>query len=550
VPPSVALGVGMRAKGTDAVAVVLGWLRKLTGSNPAGDGEPSAVTPVGGATGGRRSAATRTPALTSPEAPWAQAALYSSHGMAIVDPASASLRAVNAAYAQLVGRTPEQLEGQPSNTIYPPSEHVQLLVAEHAADLNGAATLETRQCHRDGWLIPVEVTLIAVRDGNGPVTYRIQTVTDLRARPGATSGLRLGEAQETAAGHFRQLADSAPVGILLMGADGGVSYANPCWLAIADLSAEQARGDGWWDAICPDDRERVSDAWEELRRGAPLDLEFRYRRGGGELRSVQSRAVALRDDGGRPAGFMCVEVDVTERLQRRAALDGFHGRIRALAQRLEQLREDERAGVARRLHGSLRQDMTTLKGEIESLCARATASGALPAAAFDGLTELAGRCLEELRSVTFELQPPGVEELGLTEALQRCAGECAAQSGLRIDLTDAGDLPDLGARHSLALYRTFQEALANVVRHARARQVEAHVWVQDGSVHLRVSDDGVGIGDRDRGKPGCFGLLSAAERLTQLGGALRVFGVPGRGTTLDASVPLGSGRQRRATAAR
>lgn len=554
VPPSVELGEGMRAKGTAALAGVLTWLRSLTGGSRAGNPGPSDSAGPAAADarvdGGQRFTAPGTSVSAGAEPLWAQAVLYSPHGMAIIDPASATLRAVNPAYAALVGRTPGQLEGQPSNAIYPPSEHVQLLIAEHSADLNGAATLETRQSHRDGSLIPVEVTLVAVRDGNGPVRYRIQTVTDLRARPGAESGLRFGETRDTAAGHFRQLADSAPVGILLMGPDGGVNYANPCWLAIADLSAEQASGDGWWDAIYADDRERVSDAWESLRRGAPLDLEFRYRRAGGELRSVQSRAAALRDEAGKLAGFMCVDVDVTEQLQRRAALDGFHGRIRALAQRLEQLREDERAGIARRLHGALRQDLTTLKGEIESLCARAAASGALADPAFEGLAELAGRCLEELRSITFELQPPGVDELGLADALKRSADECAAQSGLSIELTDAGNLPDLGARRSLALYRTFQEALANVVRHARASQVEAHVWVQDGSVHLRVSDDGVGIGDRDRSKAGCFGLLSAAERLTQLGGALRVFGVPGRGTTLDASVPLGSGRERRASAAR
>lgn len=545
-PPSVAPGEWMRAKSTDAVAGVLGWLRSLAGGRPARtagvlageaqvEARPRPVPPGIAASGA--------------EPPWGQAALLGPHGIAIIDPASATLRAVNAAYAQLVGRTPEQLEGQPSNAVYPASEHVHLLVAEHAADLNGAATLATRQSHRDGSLIPVEITLVTVRDGNGPVSYRVQTVTDLRARLGPEDA-RFGEAPHGAAGHFRELADYAPVGILLMDADGGVSYANPCWLALADLTAEQARGDGWWEAIYPDDRERVSDAWEGLRRGTPLDLEFRYRRAGGELRSVHSRAAALRDEGGKLAGFISVDVDVTEPLQRRAALDGFHGRIRALAQRLEQLREDERAGLARRLHGLLRQDLTTLRGEIESLSARAATSGAVPEPAFAGLAELAGRCLEELRHITFELQPPGVEELGLTDALQRFADECAGQSGLTIELTDAGKLPDLGPRRSLALYRTFQEALANVVRHARASQVEAHVWVQDGSVHLRVSDDGVGIGDRDRGKAGCFGLLSAAERLNQLGGALRVFGVPGRGTTLDASVPLGSGRERRASAAR
>jgi PAS domain S-box-containing protein len=552
----------MRAKGTAVVAAVLGWLRRLTGGHPSGSRARASADatraggagrPVAGGPGAPSLNPTRSPrerAATGGqdlERLWAQAALLSSHGVAIVDPSSATLRAVNAAYAQLVGRTPGQLEGQASNAIYPAAEQLQLLIAEHAADLNGAATLQTQQLHRDGTLIPVEVALVSVRAGSGPVGCRVQTVTDLRARLRAETELRFGDVQHSAAARFRQLADSAPVGILLMDADGGLSYANPCWLAITELPAEQARGDGWWDAVHPDDRERVSDAWEGLTRGAPLDIEFRYRRAGGEIRSVHSRAAALRDDGGALVGFMCVDVDVTEQLQQRAAIDGFHGRIRALANRLERLREDERAELARRLHGTLREELTTLKGEIESLRAR----GAAPAAdSFGALAELAERCLQHLRHITFELQPPGVEELGLADAMQRFADECAAQSGLRVELTDAGAVPDLGRRRSLALYRTLQEALTNVVRHARASHVEAHVWVQDGAVHLRVSDDGVGIGDRDRGKAGCFGLLTASERLTQLGGALRVFGVPGRGTTLDASIPVGSGKEQRAGAMR
>ena len=523
---------GMHARKRSArLAGVVGWLRHLRGRLRA----PSPAV---------------SPTLAREERLWAEAALKSAQGIAIIEPASGTLRAVNAAYAQLVGRTPGQLAGQPANATYPTSDHVQLLLGEHAADLNGVATLQTRQLHRDGSLIPVEVTLVAVRDASGALSYRTQTVTDLSARLKAESELRFGEVRHTAAAGFRQVADSVPVGILLMDADGALSYANPCWLEMADLSAEQARGDGWWDAVCPDDRERVSDAWEDLRRGAPLDLSFRYRRAGGELRSVQSRAAALHDAGGAVVGFVVIDVDVTGQLQRRAALEGFHGRIRALAQRLEELREEERAALARRLHGTLRQDLTTLKGELDALCARAAAPAEQPAAALAALAGLAGHCLEELRRLSFELQPPGVEELGLWEALQRFADECAAQSGLTIELSDAGSRPDPGPRRSLALYRTFQEALANVVRHAHASHVEAHVWVQDAALHLRVSDDGVGIGERDRGKAGCFGLLSAAERLTQLGGALRVFGVPGRGTTLDASVPLDSERQRRASAAR
>jgi signal transduction histidine kinase len=62
---------------------------------------------------------------------------------------------------------------------------------------------------------------------------------------------------------------------------------------------------------------------------------------------------------------------------------------------------------------------------------------------------------------------------------------------------------------------------------------------------LRISDDGIGLGDKDRSKPGCFGLLATSERLAELGGTLRVLGVAGGGTTLDASIPYQPGKRQR-----
>jgi len=88
------------------------------------------------------------------------------------------------------------------------------------------------------------------------------------------------------------------------------------------------------------------------------------------------------------------------------------------------------------------------------------------------------------------------------------------------------------------------------MRHARARKVDVQVWVQDGAVRLRVSDDGVGMGDKDRSKPGCFGLLAMSERLAELGGTLRVLSVADRGTTLDVSLPSVSGKRQRDLARR
>jgi len=478
---------------------------------------------------------------------WAQAFLHNAHGIAVADAQTATLLAVNEAYAHLVGSTPEELRGQPFLRVYPATEHQQLQAAADVADLTGSCTLEACRLHRDGSLIPVRLQVVSLRDPSARVTHRIATVTDLRPQLRAEGQLLEAEVRRTTDERFRQLADSAPIGILLMNADGACDYANPHWLQITQLTGEKAREDGWWDAVHPDDRERLSDAWESLMRGTPLSLEFRYQRASGDVRWVQSRAGALRDDGGEIAGYIAVDVDVSQQVQQRASIDGFHGRIRALAHRLEHLREQERAELSRKLHGSLRQELTTLKAEIEGLHAVDGQSAAVGATR---LVELADRCLQQLRHIAFELQPPGVDDLGLAAAMKRMGEECAAQSGLRIEVTITGTPADLGRRRSLALYRTLQEALTNVMRHARAKRVDAHVWTQDGAVRLRISDDGVGMRDNDRSKAGCFGLLAMSERLAELGGTLRVLGVAGQGTTLDASLPLAPGKRQRDSARR
>ena len=473
---------------------------------------------------------------------WAQAFLHNAHGIAVADAQSATLLTVNQAYADLVGSTPEQLQGQPFLRVYPASEHASMIAAAEAADLSGSASLQTCRLHRDGVLIPIGVRLVSLRDVAGRVTHRVATITDLRPQLRAEGQRLHAELRRTTEERFRNLADSAPIGILLMDADGACDYANPRWLEIAQLSNEQARGDGWWDAVHADDRERVSDAWEGLMRGDALSLEFRYQHSDGAVRWVHSRAVALQDDGGEITGYLAVDVDVTQQLQDRAAIDRFHGRVRGLANRLEHLREEERTQLAAKLHGTLRQELTTLR---ETLGGTGAGKAQPEAGSMEPAIELAERCLQHLRHIAFELQPPGIEDLGLAAAMKRVAEEWAAQSGLQIQVATAGAPTALGRRRSLAIYRTFQEGLANVMRHARARKVDAQIWVQDGLVRLRITDDGVGMGEQDRNKAGCFGLLAASERLTQLGGTLRVLGVAGRGTTLDASLPQTQGRRQR-----
>ena len=110
-----------------------------------------------------------------------------------------------------------------------------------------------------------------------------------------------------------------------------------------------------------------------------------------------------------------------------------------------------------------------------------------------------------------------------------------AQYGIETSLSTSGELSDLGSDQQLVLYRVTQEALNNVVRHARAQSVSVDIERIDGSVALEVADDGTGfvLGDGDRG----LGLEGMAERARLVDGEFDIVSTPGRGTTLKLRVP-------------
>ncbi len=155
-----------------------------------------------------------------------------------------------------------------------------------------------------------------------------------------------------------------------------------------------------------------------------------------------------------------------------------------------------------------------------------------------GLSRLAGATLESLRRIVFELTPPGVGDLGFEGAMQRLVSDLDNLRGTQLVLS----LPDKGLQvHQwtlCVLHEVAREALANALQHARGTRIDVQVELRGESVRLRVRDNGVGMRDQDRNKPGCFGLLAASERLAQIGGTLRVASVRDEGTTIEASAPL------------
>jgi len=158
------------------------------------------------------------------------------------------------------------------------------------------------------------------------------------------------------------------------------------------------------------------------------------------------------------------------------------------------------------------------------------------------LTEMLGQTAEEVERISRNLRPSVLDQLGLVSVLRDTSKEFARRTGVSVKLACVRLAARLPAATELTLYRILQEALNNVEKHARARHVTVCLEQQDDFVQLAVEDDGIGF-DLDhplakRQGQGGLGLLSMRERVTYVGGALKIKSVRRAGTDIEVRIPL------------
>jgi len=197
-------------------------------------------------------------------------------------------------------------------------------------------------------------------------------------------------------------------------------------------------------------------------------------------------------------------------------------RRRTLARGMQATDETERRAIARELHDDIGQLLSTLQLAVGRGDDAARTSAAL------------GAALESVRGLAHELRPPVLDELGLIAAIRSHAMRQALRGGLEVAL----DLDDLDVEREVATvcFRIVREAIANVMRHARAKRFAVTLQTVGGRLDLVVSDDGIGF-DPSHGRT-TFGLLGMIERAELVGGSLEITSSPNQGTTIRARIPF------------
>jgi len=241
-----------------------------------------------------------------------------------------------------------------------------------------------------------------------------------------------------------------------------------------------------------------------------------------------------------PLRVVVAHADITERKDMEEALRQSHAQLRQLAMHMETAKEDERKRISRDIHDDLGQNLLALRIDISMLGARTATSHPRLHQRVASVLSNVDTTIKSVRGIMNELRPP-VLDLGLQAAMEWQIGDFKKRSGIAVELFVHSDsaFAAIDSETGVVLFRVVQEALTNVLRHARARMVLIEIDADDDVLTLSINDDGMGITPVQRQKSGCFGLVGIAERIAALGGSFALGNyVPGTGCCLTMRIPL------------
>jgi signal transduction histidine kinase len=328
--------------------------------------------------------------------------------------------------------------------------------------------------------------------------------------------------------------------------DVAVEYAGGAVRAITGRDAEELYQDPSLvlDSVHADDVGLLLDAAGHALLTSSVTL--RWVHPDGTVVWAEHRRVPVYDDTGRVIAIDGIARDVTGKMEGERQRRASENQMRQLAAHVEKAREDERAQVARQLHDELGQTLTTLKLEIGRAIAVLKAERLSPTVIdrLQSLTGLSDIGLAMVKRIATNLRPPTLDHLGLAEATRWEALTFKARSGIRCHVRANKTRTAMTAEQQTTLFRIFQEALTNIVRHARASAVHVTITERAQDVELRIRDNGKGITDAERDDPRALGLVGMRERAALIGGTFRIAGRRGKGTVVLVHVPLAAKRSR------
>ena len=366
------------------------------------------------------------------------------------------------------------------------------------------------------------------------------TGIDITERKHAEEALRNSEEQ------YRMLVQSANSIILRMDTNGVVKFFNEFSQKFFGYAAEEILGRNVVGTIVPETDSSGRNLAEMIRDigQRPDQYEFNQNenmRCNGERVWIAWTNKAIIDNDGTVREILCIGNDITMLKQAEEKLLYHKKQLQSLASELSLAEERERRRIAAELHDRIAQNLAVGKIKISELREMVTNNNCRTM--IDVIDSILQQTIRETRSLSFELCPPYLYELGFETALELLAERIQKNHNFTIHFESDKELKPMGDDIKVVLFQATRELLVNIAKHASARNAWVSVRKGNGNIRINVEDDGIGfdfaeaesrIGRSDGG----FGLLSIRERINYLGGHLECESGEGRGTRISLVVPL------------
>src|SRR6266705_308430 len=280
--------------------------------------------------------------------------------------------------------------------------------------------------------------------------------------------------------------------------------------------------------------------WRKLFDSGHTHSITNERRLDGSTMWVEGDYMCFYDAAGRITGHFGIQRDVSDRVRAAEDLEQSRAELRALAARLQAIREEERTRIAREIHDELGQALTALKLDLAWLgkqSPKSTSTSGEFRAVDLSIARRIDDTMQIVRRIASELRPSVLDQLGLEAAIEYLVQDATRRTGIAVTLhaDDFPRLPDEIASHA---FRIIQEALTNVARHSKATRVDVSVRRAGGVIILGVEDNGVGFTPQSLSGLRSLGLVGIRERALACGGTLMIRGEPGQGTGIAVTIPV------------
>lgn len=396
---------------------------------------------------------------------------------------------------------------------------------------DGKASGELRGKRKDGSIIELEVSSTLFGEDNGiPLTS--MTIRDLSKQK-----IILKKLTETEK-DLRGILDSAQDVILLLDTEGKIIEANKFALNLANTERENVIDHIIFDIIETKDVQRKRKAFRILIKRKTHEIFIDE----SNNRTWKMSGYPILNQNNEVSRVVVFANDITDVIEYERKLKESNIKLKKLYKYINKVREEERTSIAREIHDNLGQKLTAINLDISWIHQNLPDELINIKNQFDPILELVNNSIKAVQSISSQLRPGILDDLGLVNAIQWQANEYSSKTNLNFKLKLCDVEPELDADTKTALFRVYQEALTNVIRHSQAKNVIIKLACLGNSLLFEIIDDGIGIDNEKVSDPNSLGLIGMRERVESINGTLEIKKNMFRGTKLVISLPSGDSK--------